>query len=291
MEIVSSASGPGAVEPSTPSSGEFGGGDSQASNQNARPVPASQRNGAPVGDTPQPGQQQGQEPKKESRYERTKRQRAEIQRREMALQQREAQLAQVERERNQPKKPQYTLAELREYRDAWAKEAEEGLIPGREELVKKADAEIRRLEGLEKQQTQSQAFQNEWHQAEAELAQADPEFGANKGTRLDKKLRELMSGPDGNIYRQHPRGIVAAYHRARMEILESDHAVAQKRISELETELKRLTGLTSIGGGSPGRVSANGNRVENIQDFSRLKTADMRKHLRNSANKTESPWF
>lgn len=280
--IVNSVSGPGAAEPSAPSSTEYGGQESSHSeSQNARPVPASQRDGP--GDTPQPGQQQGPEQKKESRYERTKRQRAEFQRREMALKQREAQLAQVERERNAPKKPNYTLAELREYRNAWEQE-------GRLELVEKADAEIQRLEGLEKQETQSQAFQSEWHQAEAELAQADPEFGVNKGTRLDKKLRELMDGPDGKIYRQHPRGIVAAYHRARMEILESDHAVAQKRISELESELKRLTGLTSIGGGSPGRVS-NGNRAESPKDFARLSSADMRKHLRGQAKQGESPWF
>jgi hypothetical protein len=281
-EIVSSASGPGGAVPSESSSSEFEGSSESSTSpesQHVRPVPASQRVDAP-GDTPQPGQQKTNEPKRESRYERTKRQRAEFQKREMALKQREAQLAQIERERNQPKKPNYTLEELRQYRNEWESE-------GRTELVEKADAEIKRLEGLEQQQTQSQAFQNEWHQAEAELAQADPEFGANKGTRLDKKLRELMDGPDGNIYRQHPRGIVAAYHRARMEILESDHAVAQKRISELETELKRLTGLTSIGGGSPGRVT-NGNQV----DFSRLSTADMRKRLRSTADKSgSSPWF
>jgi hypothetical protein len=281
-EIVSSASGPGVAVPSESSSSEFEGSSESSTSsesQHARPVPASQRGDSP-GDTSQPGQQKTNEPKRESRYERTKRQRAEFQKREMALKQREAQLAQIERERNQPKKPNYTLEELRQYRNEWESE-------GRTELVEKADAEIKRLEGLEQQQTQSQAFQNEWHQAEAELAQADPEFGANKGTRLDKKLRELMDGPDGNIYRQHPRGIVAAYHRARMEILESDHAVAQKRISELETELKRLTGLTSIGGGSPGRVT-NGNQV----DFSRLSTADMRKRLRSTADKSgSSPWF
>jgi hypothetical protein len=281
-EIVSSASGPGVAVPSESSSSEFEGSSESSTSsesQHARPVPASQRGDSP-GDTSQPGQQKTNEPKRESRYERTKRQRAEFQKREMALKQREAQLAQIERERNQPKKPNYTLEELRQYRNEWESE-------GRTELVEKADAEIKRLEGLEQQQTQSQAFQNEWHQAEAELAQADPEFGANKGTRLDKKLRELMDGPDGNIYRQHPRGIVAAYHRARMEILESDHAVAQKRISELETELKRLTGLTSIGGGSPGRVS-NGNQT----DFSKLSTADMRKRLRSTADKSgTSPWF
>jgi hypothetical protein len=286
-EIVASASGPGA-ETAAPSSGELGSQESTSQTAaSTRPVPASQRGDTPPGDTPQPN---NNEPKKESRYERTKRQRAEFQKREAALRQRETQLAQVERERNQPKKPQYTLADLREYREAWAKEAEEGLIPGREELVRKADAEIQRLEKLEAQDNQSQSFANEWHQAEAELAQADPEFGANKGTRLDKKLQELMGGPDGKIYRQHPRGIVAAYHRARMEILESDHQVAQKRISELETELKRLTGLTSIGGGSPGRVS-NGNRVESPKDFARLSLADMGKHLRGQAKQGESPWF
>jgi DNA repair exonuclease SbcCD ATPase subunit len=263
-----------------PSSPEFGS-EPEASSSDSRPKSASQRETpTPNGDQPAPDKQ---EPKHESRYERTKRQRAELQRRETALQQREEQLARIERERSAPKKPEYTLAELKQYRDAWENE-------GKIDLVEKADLEIKRLEALEQQETQTQSFQNEWHQAEAELAQADPEFGANKGTRLDKQLRAIMGGPDGQIYRQHPRGIVAAYHRARMELLEGDYKGAQGRIQELETELKRLTGLTSIGGGAPGRVS-NGNRVENIKDFSRLSSKDMAKHLRTHANKGDTPWF
>lgn len=286
-EIIESASGPG-NGPSIPSSPEFGGEESRTnSNAESRPQSAAQRETAssasqgpptPAGDQPEAPEQ-----KRESRYERTKRQRAEFQKREAALKEREETLARVERERNAPKKPEYNLAELKEYRQAWENE-------GKLELVEKADAEIARLEQLEAQDNQSQAFQNEWRQAEADLAEADPDFGANKGTRLDKKLREIMGGPDGNIYRQHPRGIVAAYHRARMDLLESDHKVAQGRIQELETELKRLTGLTSIGGGAHARVS-NGTRVESINDFSRLSSKDMAKHLRTHANKTELPWL
>ena len=99
-----------------------------------------------------------------------------------------------------------------------------------------------------------------------------------------------MSGPDGQIYRQHPRGIVAAYHRAKMELLEGDHKDALGKIQQLETELKRLTGLTSIGGSAPGRVS--GGRIESISDFSKLSSADMLKHLKSQAGKGGGmPWL
>lgn len=285
-EILESASGPGneAMPPSSPELGAT----PETESTDSRPQSAAQRGNEaePNGDQPTP------EKRPESRYERTKRQRAEMNKRESALKQREEQLARMERERSAPKKPAYTLAELKEYREAWAKEAAEAdWDDSKKELVQKADAEIKRLEGLEKQETQGRSFQQEWHQAEAELAEVDPEFGANKGTRLDKKLQAIMGGPDGQIYRQHPRGIVAAYHRAKMELLEGDHKIAQGRIRELETELKRLTGLTSIGGGAPGRLS-NGNRVENLKDFSRLSSSDMAKHLRSQANKDGgTPWF
>lgn len=278
-EILESASGPG-DEAIPPSSTELGS-TPETSSSDARPQSAAQRETpTPNGDQPSPDKN---EPKRESRYERTKRQRAEFQKRETALRAREEQLARYERERSAPKKPEYTLADLRQYRQSWENE-------GKFDLVEKADLEIKRLEQIEQQETQGQSFQNEWHQAEAELAEADPEFGAGKGTRLDKKLHEIMGGQDGKIYRQHPRGIVAAYHRARMELLEGDHKIAQGRIKELETELKRLTGLTSIGGGAPGRVS-NGNRVETLKDFSRLSTKEMAKHLRSHATKGDTPWY
>ena len=115
-----------------------------------------------------------QQPKKElSRYERTKRQRAEFQKREAALKQREEQLAHIERERTKPKKPDYSVDELKKYRQAWEEE-------GKFDLVEKADAEIKRLEELEKQEHGQQSFESEWHKAEAELAQSDPEFGGGQ---------------------------------------------------------------------------------------------------------------
>ena len=239
-------------------------------------------------DQPNGDQQKDQKPqsfqqKKESRYERTKRQRAAFQQREAALKQREERLAQVEREKNAPKKPDYTAADLKKYRQSWENE-------GRFDLVEKADEEIKRLEALEQQERGQTSFVQEWQTAERELAEADKEFGAGKGTRLDKKLSEIMQGSDGNVYRQHPRGIVAAYHRAKMELLQADHQTAQGKIQQLENELKRLTGLTSIGGGAPGRVG-NGQRVESLNDFERLSSADMRKHLRASVDKNAMPWL
>lgn len=46
-----------------------------------------------------------------------------------------------------------------------------------------------------------------------------------------------MASEDGNIYRQHPRGIVAAYHRAKMELLEVDMKGLQTENSKLKDEL------------------------------------------------------
>jgi hypothetical protein len=269
MPETTSAPAPGEVSdassPSEPQAQSLDSGSSQPA-QNG----ASQSEGS-----------EDKKPKALSRYERTKRQRAALAQRESQLKAREEQIAQAERARTAPKKPDYTIAELRQYRKNWEDE-------GNFDLVEKADKEIARLEQLEQQEQGQQSFTNEWRTAEAELYQADPEF-LRSGTRLDTKLREIMAGQDGNIYRQHPRGIVAAYHRARMELLEGDYKSITGENQQLKAELKRLTGLTSIGGGVPGRIG--GNRIENINDFSKLSSADMRKHLRSTSGKDAMPWI
>jgi hypothetical protein len=99
-----------------------------------------------------------------------------------------------------------------------------------------------------------------------------------------------MGSEDGNIYRQHPRGIVAAYHRAKMELLDGDYKVLQTENSKLKNELQRYTGLTSIGGGAPARIGS-GNRVESLDDFRKLSLADMRKELKRGAKRDGVPWF
>ena len=129
----------------------------------------------------------------------------------------------------------------------------------------------------------------QWEAAERELSQADPEF-MKVGTRLDTALREIMAGEDGKIYRQHPRGIVAAYHRAKMQLLEVDNKSLQTELTKTQNELRRYQGLTGIGAGAPARVS-NGSRVENVSDFERLSAKDMRKHLLANADRNGSPWF
>ena len=269
IETVSPAPGQVADVPA-PSSDELGG---------DAPTLQAETNGQANGDQKPQSFQQKQ--KRESQFQRVKRQKAEYQRREADLKQREERIAQAERAKQAPKKPDYSLADLKQYRQSWEDE-------GRFDLVEQADKEIKRLEGLEKQEQGQQAFVTEWQTAEAELAQADQEF-MRQGTKLDTKLREIMAGPDGNVYRGHPRGIVAAYHRARMEILEGDHKGALAKIQQLESELKRLTGLTSIGGGAPGRVGTN--RIESLGDFSKLSSADMFKHLRSQSGKGNMPWL
>jgi DNA repair exonuclease SbcCD ATPase subunit len=273
-DIETTSPAPGQVSDSpAPSTEELGGDSAQ--------TPEVETNGRANGDQKPESFQQKQ--KRESQFQRARRQKAEHQKRESELKAREERLAQVEREKNAPKKPDYTAADLKKYRQSWENE-------GRFDLVEKADEEIKRLEALEQQERGQTSFVQEWQTAERELAEADKEFGAGKGTRLDKKLSEIMQGPDGNVYRQHPRGIVAAYHRAKMELLQADHQTAQGKIQQLENELKRLTGLTSIGGGAPGRIGTGG-RVESLNDFARLSSADMLKHLKSQSNKGDMPWL
>ena len=88
-----------------------------------------------------------------------------------------------------------------------------------------------------------------------------------------------------------PHGIHAAYTKAKLEILKEDNKGLRTEISQLKKELQRYTGLTSIGGGVPGRVGDGG--INSTADFARLSSADMRKHLLASArrNKDTTGWL
>ena len=237
-----------------------------------------------------------QQPKKElSRYERTKRQRAEFQKREAALRTREEQLAQIERERTKPKKPEYTVEELKKYRQGWDEE-------GKYELVEKADAEIARLEKLEADEKAASRqtldlprhgtaeHRARWEAAEQEIRKENPDF-MQPGTPLDSMIRKIMQSPYGQAARGHPEGIWAVYAEAQKELLKEENQSLRGKLQQLESEYKRLTGLTSIGGGAPSRVSGGG-RVENLNDFSKLSSADMLKHLQGQAGKGGGmPWL
>lgn len=228
-----------------------------------------------------------------SRYERTKRERAAFKTQQAQFQKDREAFARERAQFEEQKKPKrdYTLADLQKYRGQW--EAE-----GNYDLVEKADAEIARMQAEEQAERAQRTIElpragspehkAQWEACERDLAKADPEF-MRTGTRLDTKLRQIMAGPDGEVYRQHPRGIVAAYHAARMELLEADLKAEQTKSSKYQAELQRLTGLTSIGGGAPGQLG-NGSRVESVDDFARLSSKDMRKHLMNGARRSTT-WF
>jgi hypothetical protein len=248
---------------------------------------ASTPESGPEGNHPPQPKNGEQQPKKGlSRYERTKRERAAFKAERDAFQ-RERQAFMQEREQAQKPKRDYTLKDLTDARTAWENE-------GRFDLVEAADKEIKAIKAEEQARAAASVrteqvpvmgtpeHRAEWESAERELAQADPEF-MRDGTALDRALREIMAGPDGNIYRQHPRGIVAAYHRAKMDLLTAEN-------SKLKDELKRYRGLTSIGGGAPSRVGTGG-RVESVGDFARLSLKDQRKHLLSGADKNGVPWF
>ena len=241
-----------------------------------------------LGESQPEGQQKQNGKRPESRYERTKRERAEFRRQKEQFDAERrafhAERAQAQQSQQAPKRD-YTLADLQKYRAQW--EAE-----GNFDLVEKADKEIAVLQAEEEAARKARTVElppmgspehrQAWQAAEAELYQADPEF-MREGTPLDKALRAIMASEDGNIYRQHPRGIVAAYHRAKMELLSA-------QVQRLQEENKRLNGLTSLGNGAPAKVGGDGG-VSSLGDFARLSTKDMRKHLLKGVNRGATPWF
>jgi hypothetical protein len=240
-----------------------------------------------VGQLPQPKNGEQQQPKKGlSRYERTKRERAAFKAEREAFQRERATFMQ-EREQAQKPKRDYSLKDLTDARAAWENEGRFDLVEAADKEIKaiKAEQDAAKAASVRTEQVPvmgTPEHKVEWESAERELAQADPEF-MRDGTPLDTKLREIMAGPDGNIYRQHPRGIVAAYHRAKMELLTAEN-------SKLKDELKRYHGLTSISGGVPSKVGTGG-RVASVSDFAKLSLKDQRKHLLGGADKNGVPWF
>ena len=238
--------------------------------------------------------------KQESRYERTKRERAAFKQQQEAFRVQQAQFAEERARFEESKKPKrdYSLGDLKKYRAEWAREAEEGVIPGRAELVSRADAEIAAMEAEEKASKQvvelpklgTPEHRKQWNAAEAEIRASDPDF-MQSGTRLDTKLREIFAGPNSDAYRSHPQGIYAAYDRAKRELLEEDVKGLRTENSSLKKELQRYGGLTSIGGGVPGRVGDGG--INSTADFARLSTKDMRAHLAKEAKRTgdKSGWL
>ena len=300
-EIVSMSSGPQGPASSDEAfegapSPEFGReespGDSTETAETEENVPHGtngEQNGENGDNRPKSAAQQ----KQESRYERTKREKAAFRQQQAAFQQQQAQFARERAEFEASKKPkrEYSIADLKKYKEAWKKEAEQG-VEGRAELVTKADEEIAAMEAEERDSKLvveypkygTKEHQDMWQAAERELAAQDPEF-MKSGTRLDTKLRELMSGPNAKAYRDHALGIYAAYDKAKLEVLKEDNSGLQTENSKLKKELQRLGGLTSIGGGVPGRVGDG--QINSTADFARLSSADMRKHLLAASKKSK----
>jgi hypothetical protein len=262
-----------------PSSSEFGG-DVH--------TPEAETNGQASGDQQKP-ESAAQKQKRESQFQRVKRQKAEYQRREAEFQAQQAAFAKERAEFEESKKPkdQYTLEDLKKYRDDWAQEAE--WDDAKKVLVRKADQEIARLEKLEADKVAAskktidlprygtKEHRARWEANERAIRQENPDF-MKSGSRIDSMVRRIMQSPYGETARDHPDGIWAVYSEAQKELLKEDNQSLQGKVQQLENELKRLTGLTSIGGGTPGRIGS-GNRVESISDFKKLSSADMRKHL------------
>jgi hypothetical protein len=271
----------------------------EASSEGARPEPSGRA------ETAEP-RTNGEEPKgskKPGAYERAKarvaKERAELANERTRLQQERAQLDAQRKAAQAPpaKKRDYTLADLRKYHAQWNNPDHRNYDP---DLAEKAQAEMQAMEAEEAQNKSivelpkagTPEHEAQWHQAEAELAQADPEFQRN-GTKLDARLREIMGSPDGDIYRQHPRGIIAAYHKAKMDLLQADNGELQAKIQDLEKELKRYHGLTGVSGGNQRRLGSEVSKVESLSDFAKLDSKKMRQHLLSNArrNGSDAPLF
>jgi hypothetical protein len=300
-EIVSMSSGPQGAASSDEAfegapSPEFGREESRETSETGSEPTGTEEN-VPRGTN---GEQNGDglpksaaQQKQESRYERTKREKAAFRQQQEAFRQQQAQFARERAEFEQSKKPKrdYSLADLKKYRETWRKEAEQG-VEGREELVTKADEEIKAMEAEEQASKMvvelpklgTPEHRQQWQAAERELAQADPDF-MKSGTRVDTKLREIFAGPNADAYRNHPQGIYAAYDRAKRELLEEDVKGLRTENTRLTKELQRYTGLTSIGGGVPGRMGDGG--VNSTADFAKLSSTDMRKHLLAASKKSK----
>lgn len=213
-EVLSMSSGPqGSASNSEafegPSSPELGGSEQSAAGQPSAEASAGSNEEVPRGTNGEQPNGDGRpksaaQQKQESRYERTKREKAAFRQQQEAFRQQQAQFAQERAAFEESKKPKrnYTLGELRKFRNDWAREAEEGVIPGREELVTRADAEIAAMEAEEQASKMvvelpkrgTPGHQQQWQAAEAELARSDPEF-MREGTKLDSKLREIFLAP------------------------------------------------------------------------------------------------
>lgn len=275
-------------------------GDSQGAptehSEASQPAPGSAASLRPVPGQPprsaaqrEADSQQPEGKKEESRYERTKREKAEFRAQQQAFQRERQAFAEERAKFEEAKKPKrnYTLAQLKEYRQEWAREAQQG-IDGREELVRKADQAIAEMEAEEKASKISVELpkfgtpehRKIWEDSEAQIRQEDPDFGT-PGTRIDQKLREILNGQNAQMYRDHPYGIFAAYAEAQKEILKEDVATLRKENESLKAENAQLQGLTSIGGGVPGRIGGK------EKDFASLTSAEMRKRLLAGRSKNE----
>jgi hypothetical protein len=213
------------------------------------------------------------EAKPKSRYQRTLEWRKSVEDREKKVAEAERRITEFEQRQQRVQEPSYTLEQLKQYRAGWAKEAE--YDEEKASLVQQADAEIARLEGRHNHEQQ-------WLNAEATIRKEDPDFGIS-GTPIDRKLREILDGPQGSEYRRYPLGIVAAYDLAKRLLMEEENKELRTKYSRTEEENKRLNGLTSIGSGAPGQMSGGGGGEMSSESFRKLSLDQMRARLRRDA--------
>ena len=237
MDTAESTDSSSSAASSSPSE-SFG---SESSVESQGSPDASQGNGQQAGSDNVPQGTNG-ERKGESRYERTKRERKEFQAQRAQFEAERQQFAQeraiAEQQRLEASKPKrdYSLAQLKKFRNEWADE-------GKDELVARADQEIKAMEEEERAGRQTLELPrmgtpehaNQWHAMEAQLKADDPDF-LKAGSRLDQEIRKLFAGPNADAYKSHPQGIYAAYSEAKKVVLTEENKSLRSELQKVRED-------------------------------------------------------
>jgi hypothetical protein len=256
------------------------------------PVPKDESRESPPQRAPEDKQQQQQQKDKAAPkepptpYAWVKSERKRLKEREAALDAREAALlAQARQGGPQAQRAGVNLAgysaeEIERYASDWEAEAERlERVGAYDEADRKRELAGQARTAIEAgalgaeaatQQQQPTGFSDEeirtgWAAAEAELRAIDADFGKD-GTPLDLRLKELLAAEP--VYKQHPRGIVAAYHYVSLELEKEARQAAEDRIVELQDQLNKLRGSLSVDGASPNASLAHRSGARRAEDMS-----------------------
>lgn len=160
--------------------------------------------------------------------------------------------------------------------EGWAMLEADFQAEGNLKLAKAAAANVAKLREQEKAQAAAQqpaqarerltpeeqeALRTEWQQHLQKLAEENPDL-KQEGTPLRSRVAELLKTIP--LFHMRGDGIVHAVAMAKLEAKAAQVETMQKRITELETEKKRLESLTAL----PSGVAAPAANARKFEDMS-----------------------